>query len=274
MTLSKLRPLLRKDEWGFDLRHDSLTPELEAVHSLKYPAANIINRLMRDFSSFIEPLRELTPKSWQILREHTEGAYIIEAFCGRAPEFEPHSLHVIIPVPAGFATLSVYQGALRTFHDAEEQKSDFFRRLQRTPPFFKKLLNEFAKIGINDTNEYYQAANTIGLAEVPYNSSSVSTFASGALKRQLSKKLGDISEMRLLAYRAVDIDMGATEGWYLFFNNDKTGDGETVWVALDPKFKDVRKLVQIEEAYDLMLEHYLLGKPGEFDFRPFTEAIT
>ena len=112
------------------------------------------------------------------------------------------------------------------------------------------------------------------LLGIAYGNSVVNTFISSARKRQLTKQLGDLSEMCIIGRRVVNDSAGEeVDGWYLFFNNDKTGDGETVWVALDPKFKDVRKLVQIEEAYDLMLEHYLLGKPGEFDFRPFTEAI-
>jgi hypothetical protein len=140
--------------------------------------------------------------------------------------------------------------------------ADLQKRLKRVPQFLRPLLKPYERVTINVSSEFLLLPDVVALAAIPYHASSMKNVAEGSQRSALKKRFGTLEDLRILASQR------STSAWTLFFDDSENGNG-LLYAALGPKPKDVRVLAAPEEAYDSMVEHYLLGKEADFDFEPF-----
>lgn len=257
-----LEPILDEDEWGVLRRVDVMTPQLAEEYG-KTPLANAAcRRLLSGFESFIEPLRELAPRSWAVLSRHCADAYLIESLDRRETGLEPGRISPVFPVPAGFCSFGLYFGLSPDPFGDESYLADFERKIARLPECIRNIVRYFKQIYVNSESEYLELPDVTALRTVPHFGTSIKEFVAGSRKKALRAQFGDLTDIPVIARQR------ASEAWCLFFDNSEKGDG-ALWLAVDPHFKEVRKLVKPEQAFDAMLEHYLTGSAGEFDFSAF-----
>jgi len=265
--LSELRPLLEETDRHIERRHERMTEELRETYGRKILARESCDRLLLGYAEYLQPLRELLLRSWAVLNQGAKAAFIIELLSKKEQGIEPIALYPVIPTPSGFCTFSEYPGVTPSAYPDEVNLKNFYERVARLPAFLQQFLRHYERIYVNTASVYYGVPDIVVLYAVPYSANSLKNFVQGTRRRAISKKFGDLEDLRVLAScKRTPMD------WTIFFDDSAKGD-QTLYVALDAKFADIRKLVNPQEAYDLMFEHYLLGTPGEFDFRPFTEEL-
>lgn len=228
-------------------------------------ARDACTALSNGYETFIEPMRELAPRTWAILYRYCSEAYLIESL-DKHEEFglRPGTIYPVFPVPAGFCSFGLYFGTRADPLGDESHLVEFERKVARLPDGFKKIVQHFERIYINSKSDTLEFPDVIGLEPVAYVGATIDELVKGSSKKALWERLGDLVDFCIIAKQR-ESNTGC-----LFFDNSKNGDG-SIWVSFDSKFSDIRKLVHPEQAYDAMLEHYLLGLDVEFDFSAYCE---
>jgi hypothetical protein len=261
--LSTLKPILTISDDCFNRITEKLSPDILPHYGQGTLSNEACLRLMVGYEEYIQPLKKILPKSWEILSEGIHAAYAIEFLVGLEGNVEPCNIFPIYPTPSGFCSFGLYHPGPSP-NTVEEDLASFYKRVAKLPYFLQEILRCYEAIFVNTKSEYYGAPDIAVLKSIPYSGSSILNLDIGKRKRRLAKQFGDLFDMRLLAYR------NDPRSWALFFDNSDKGDG-TIYVAMDAAFADVRRLASPQEAYDAMFAHYIAGAEGEFDFSPYTE---
>jgi hypothetical protein len=268
-TLSSLRPIIESTDTRVERELDHIPLNICQIYGQTVLSGEACQRLLAGYAEYLAPLAILLPEAGKILNEGVEAAYTIETLGemnGR--KLSPINIYPIYPTPSGFCSFGLYYGIGPSPNPVQEDMDGFYKRVSHLPDFVQQLFLHYEHINLNTASEYHGIPDVHILEEVTYGSSSIADVLRGPGKRAMTKRFGDLYDITLLSSRYRE----SKDDWFIFFDNSDKGD-QTLFVVMNEKFNEVRKLVNAQEAYDQMFAHYLSGKPGEFDFRPFTQLL-
>jgi hypothetical protein len=269
-TLSKLRPTIDTTGEIFYRRLDSIPRDICQIYGQKVLSGEACQRLLAGYAEYLAPLAKLLPESGKILSRGVEAAYAIEMVKKVEGQILPRaiSIYPIYATPSGFCSFGLYHGTGPSPNPVQEDMDGFYKRVSHLPDFVQQLFLHYEHIYLHTASEYHGMPDVNILEKVTYGCSSIADILRGAGKRAMTKQFGDLYDITLLSSRYRE----SKDDWFVFFDNSDKGD-QTLFIVMDEKFNEVRKLVNAQEAYDQMFAHYLSGKPGEFDFHPFTQLL-
>jgi hypothetical protein len=245
--------------------HASLPDEVVKVYS-EYPDCCIsLNRLSQGIGGLLQPLADFGPGPWSALQEGFKDAYFVDKRFEDTENDAGH-LYVVVPVAVGFVSVRLKRG----MHGDVYEKNDGGKTLRNAtahlPTFLRSTMRLAAVIGINHSSAYleipdvrwfYGRGDGVG-AHLTDN-------IRGATRKKAALKFGERWEWDLHLLASDD-----EHTWFVFADLGERSEG-ALWVALREDFKDVRRLINPQVAYESMLVHYLGGARTSFDFKPYAE---
>lgn len=246
-------------------RYSVLPSEVIALYSQHPDCAASLGRLRDGIGALLEPLRDFGDLSWALLEPQFDLAYFVDMRFVQNME-SAGSLYVVVPAQAGYVSVWLLRGMHSSVYEENDGGKTLRRATATLPAFLRRTMRLAALVGIHHSSPYLEIPDVRW-----FYGCEISTMASlgsdirGALRKKAVAKFGQQwdRELHLLAR---DDD----HSWSLFADLSKTSEG-ALWVALGEDFKDVRRVIEPQVAYEAMLVHYLGGARTAFDFRPYAE---
>lgn len=263
---SDLKPVLADSDIALYRSHANMTPALRDTYGCTLFAGEACARLLAGYQAWLVPMQACLPQTWESLQQGVDDACIIEMLFKEEGGEDPCQIRPVIPSAGGFCSFGLY-GGVRPLNSSNDEYSQLFHeRVSRAPDFLQTLYRHYERISFNRESVEYMLPDVQLLESLPFGSSRVKNFLSASRKRTVAKRFSDLD--RLLVVAMTQHDDG---GWMLFFDDTEEGD-RSLFVAFDKAFSTIGKITHPEETYDLMCHHYVSGKPGDFDFRPFVTS--
>jgi hypothetical protein len=256
---ARLAPDLTDGHGVLFRRYDSLPADvIEAYLKSASPDAGHLKHLSDGAGAMLQTFRHFGPRAWSLLSENLGQAYFVESRFERQPA-DVGALYVVVPVEAGFVSLKLQLECGELVRHATA----------RLPEFLRPLMKTAALVGVNLRSKYLEIPDVrcfFGCGDVKVY---VSDGIRGATRTRAANKFGERWEWQLHVL-ADDNE----HNWSLFVDLDERTSEGAVWVALREDFKDVRRLINPQAAYEAMLLHYLNGTITSFDFRPYADSAS
>ena len=263
---------------------EALAPDLRAAHGARYEKYAVLpqevlqtyrefpdcaiqlDRLTGGVRELLEPLRSFGQGSWSCLEANLAASYFVDRWFQDHPD-RADQLTVVVPIAIGFVSVRLRRGMYGDVYEQNDGGKTLRHATARLPEFLRSTMRLAALIGIHHSSPYLEIPDVrwfYGCGDGV--SAHLSDNIRGATRKKAAAKFGERWdwELHLLA-------SAAHQGWHVFVDLDERSEG-ALWVALREDFKDVRRLLEPQAAYEAMLMHYLGGERSAFDFRPYAES--
>jgi hypothetical protein len=264
--INRLRPDVSSRRGIVNRVHTSLTNEVVKAYS-EYPDCCILlNRLSQGIGGLLQPLAEFGPRPWSALQEGFKDAYFVDKRFEDTLNDAGH-LYVVVPVAVGFVSVRLKRGMHGDVYEQNDGGKTLRHATAHLPDFLRSTMRLAALVGINysstyleipDVRWFYGRGDGVG-AHLTDN-------IRGITRKKAALKFGERWEWELHLLGSDD-----NRNWFVFADLDERSEG-ALWVALREDFKDVRRLINPQAAYEAMLVHYLGGAQTAFDFKPYAES--
>ncbi len=246
--------------------HRSLPAEVIKTYG-EYPdCLATLQRLGQGIHGLLQPLREFGPRSWGLLQEGFDDAYFVDKRFVDHVKDAGH-LYVVVPVAIGFVSVRLKRGMHSDVYEQNDGGKTLRHATAHLPAFLRSTMRLAALVGINHSSPYleipdvrwfYGRGDGVG-AHLTDN-------IRGATRKKATLKFGERWEWDLHLLASDD-----EHTWFVFADLGERSEG-ALWVALREDFRDVRRLLEPQAAYEAMLMHYLGGARSAFDFRPYADS--
>lgn len=246
--------------------YDTLPVAVVRTYS-EYPdCACSLQRLHGRVATVLEPLHSFGTGPWSFLEAGLADSYFVDQrFEGRANY--AGQLFAVVPVAIGFVSVRLKLGMHCDVYEQNDGGKTLRHATARLPDFLRSTMRMAALVGINFSSDL------LAIPDIRWfcgRGDGVGTHLSddirGTTRNRAALKFGDRWEWELHLLSTDD-----AHNWYIFADLGERSEG-ALWVALREDFRDVRRLLDPQAAYEAMLVHYLGGARIPFDFRPYAEA--
>ena len=205
---------------------------------------------------FLAPYRATFPAAATTLARLSKHAFTVETKRWvRQVADHTYRLYLVLPCERHYVLFQGH-GPLR-----RQEEGPW---MQALPAFLLEVAGFVQAFGVCYRSTYPNCLD-VALLAYPWGGESMPNFVRGKRRKELSAKLGDLDNVRIIAN-------GQRLDWMIFFD-DSASAGSPLWVMThcedEGRRADLFALREPHAAYDALVNHYISGRQEAFDFTPY-----